>query len=283
MNFLIYSRVGIFLALVLPFLTIQGATSPFFLSKSRLGLSSFYYSENPSFVGSVESNQILVESGSEYLGYVPYAFSAVVPFADWTLGIGFLGLESHDAIRVADTEDRPVSEGTFGHGFRQARVVVSRPLKEDVLFGIVGSWESQYLDTAIGTAWTADIGMTWFYEYGFVGLYSTHLLSTGYQWNDGEIEPFLPEVTVEINGKWDALSLGGVMGTVTRKIYGSYQPHSLLTVMGHGLFDDSGVMASYGYGVNLDWRQWGFFIAQTHAIEQNLGLTQHVFGVRYIF
>jgi hypothetical protein len=237
-----------------------------------------YLHSNPAGLSVVQTPQLYIGSGTTYLDYAPLSAGVVVPFSQGVLGVYYATLRSSDAIHTSASADRPVSEGSILHQFNLASVSFGVPIGSQLSIGALMTWEDQVLYSTRGVGYSVDLGAMYRDSHWWVGLYTQHLVSTGYQWST-RVESFSKNVALDCGIYWDRLQLGTTVGLLSHRIYGKLPLHPMLALSADTEFDTTFALTNYRYGVLFDFPGAALQYTHLEAANVDLGLSQDLFGI----
>lgn len=238
--------------------------------------------QNPSGLGTAESKQFSLDTGSPYLGYTPLSASLVLPFQQLVLGVGVLYFSANDAFSVADTVGRPSSQGSLSHQFSQYRVSVGHNQTTHWQWGAAFTLNQETLAGQTGISQSLDLGLSWREPLWWVGVRTQDLFSSSFQWANSSDElsaKIFLQGGVTLWASQVSLEWGG------QRVHSEVEValHPSFSLLGDMSMNDSFGLIRYGYGMILNLQSVQFQYLKIIGVNTDLDVNQDIFAVMLPF
>ncbi len=254
--------------------------------RGQLNNEAGFVFQNPAGLSSVESKQVLMQSGSDYLGYIPLSLAITFPMEKGGLGIGISSLSAQDGYVVPNTsspDDRPASAGTFTHAFRKFTVGYGSPLVPDLLdLGASVSILQQELYKNSATAFSADVGIFWYRNNYWIGCRSRNLLSTGYQWNTGIREALPFDLLLELGAEFGTTQVGAEFGFKNTRFWGQLPLNPMFSITGDMTMLGTTTPTRYSIGAAMQLGDMMVSYSRNTAVNSEFGIQQDLIGITFL-
>jgi hypothetical protein len=243
-----------------------------------------YIFQNPAGLSGVQTKQVYIQSGSDYLGYVPFSMAMTFPMAKGGMAFSVSTLTAQDAFVVPSTSDpRPQSTGTLTHAFRRVTAGYGSPLVPELLdLGVNASILQQELHRSSATAFSIDAGVLWYRNNLWVGCYTRNLFCTGNQWNTGIRESLPFDMILELGMDVGASNFGADFGFKTIRFFNKTALNSNFYITGDVITLGSLSPTRYSIGAVMQLGEVSLSYSRNAAVNGDFGLQQDLIGVSFV-